>query len=158
MVRFHVPRTSSRKLTRPCQGSGSARARSARARRWAYQSQNRFLDELLLGEVAVQGGVSDPGAAGDFDQADAQSVLGERLGGGGEDPVAVLAGIATQAAPPRPMSSPHRALSTFRTGYPVAVNCLFSDEHPPLTCADSVSCSRGPEIMTKKLIGIPRPG
>jgi len=57
-----------------------------------------LLDELLLGEVAVQGGIADPGSAGNLDQAHPEPVIGKRPGGRGQDAVAVLAGIAPLVA------------------------------------------------------------
>ena len=58
----------------------------------------QLIDELFFGEVTVQRGIADPGAPGDFDQADTEPFVGESLRGGGEDPVPVFPGIAAQAA------------------------------------------------------------
>ena len=58
----------------------------------------QLIDELFLGEVAVQRGIADPGAPGDLDQADTEPLVGESLRGGGEDPVPVFPGIAALSA------------------------------------------------------------
>ncbi len=91
----HVLQEAHQAVPRIRVGQGALRERAAPGVPATEQRRH----ELIRGEVAVHGGVAQPRPPGDLDQADAQPVVSEGLGGGSQDPVPILTRVAPAARP-----------------------------------------------------------